>query len=96
VLCSMLPNLMMVHLLVLSNVVFLCGVQYEATPGPVKESNKRWEGPAFKSGHASSTSGFSKWPEHIACPIPALKRQSVHFLAQPLAALSSLYAACYI
>ena len=55
-------------------------VQYEDRGLPIAERNTEHSGPAFKPGFAGRTSGFSRWPTHMACPAQAPQRRVVSAL----------------
>lgn len=68
-------------------------VQYEDRGLATAERHSEHSGPAFKPGFAGRTSGFSKWPKHMACPVQAPQRRIVSACFFPP---KLLYHACIV
>ncbi|BDA49043.1 hypothetical protein COCOBI_13-1530 [Coccomyxa sp. Obi] len=50
--------------------------KYEDRRLPTAERHSEHSGPAFKPSFAGRTSGFSRWPEHMACAVQAPQRRT--------------------
>lgn len=60
-----------------SEVLHFVVVQYKDRGRAIAEHSIEHSGPAFKPGFAGRSSGFTRWPEHMACPVQAPQRRTV-------------------